>query len=151
MRRYDRLEAEGYPEWRWSGAGQGRGVAGVAGRAGSTSLSPLSHVAVRTTTDWGSPRRYRVLDSTELAPCTLRYDCQQQPGSEPASRISVRGLPIAIGLLYTVYGVWRAAARFCSARRCPRPAPPEGHGIFRHGLLLISTAQDGKKVQISHL
>ena len=28
--------------------------------------------------------------------------------------------------LLTVNGTFRAAARFCSARQCPRPWPPEG-------------------------
>ena len=38
-------------------------------------------------------------------------------------------LPISYPFFYaldTVYGVWRAAARFCSARRCPRPGLPVG-------------------------
>ena len=30
----------------------------------------------------------------------------------------------------TVNGTFRAAARFCSARRCPRPRPPEGQVGF---------------------
>ena len=36
----------------------------------------------------------------------------------------------ALPRVSTVNGTFRAADRFCSARRCPRPRPPEGQMDF---------------------